>query len=50
MCELKLNEFNKKINKREIVNKRKVNILEYELDDFKMMKKERMSPMKVKEN
>lgn len=31
LCELRLDQFNKKIKKGNIINKRKVNILEYEL-------------------
>ena len=47
MCELKLKELSARVNKRELVNKKKVNIREFELEDFKMFKKNK-SPQKPK--
>ena len=41
VCELKLREVAKVVNRREIVRKKKVNVFEYELEDLKMMKKKK---------
>lgn len=47
VCELKLREVAKVVNRRELVRKKKVNVFEYELEDLKMMKKKKeLSPTK----